>query len=55
MKKEEGEEERKKEEDVEEEERKTQTGILLSPPKTIALNQTQPKIIIYNKRIKLKL
>ena len=28
---------------------------LLSPPKITALNQTQPKIIIYNKSIKLKL
>ena len=28
---------------------------LLSPPKITALNQTHPKIIIYNKSIKLKL
>ena len=28
---------------------------LFSPPKITALNQTQPKIIIYNKSIKLKL
>ena len=46
---------RKKGEDAEEEEEKPKTENFLSLPKITALNQTQPKIIIYNKSIKLKL